>query len=117
MSTGAPLQQVVIGKRIKVGRVQLTSDLTSAINPQPHVRDFLRPNQPLYLVDTSTSASILGYNMLSNQEKIDMLDINNDPVQVLPVDGNDIKVYGKLYRTVGIDDKLHRHLFLVTALP
>ena len=45
--------------------------------------------------------------MLSNQEKIDMLDINNDPVQVLAVDGNDIKVYGKLYRTVGIDDKLH----------
>ena len=46
-----------------------------------------------------------------------MLDIDNDPVQVLAVDGNDIKVYGKLYRTVGIDDKLHRHLFLVMALP
>ena len=107
MSTGAPLQQVVIGKRIKVGQVQLTSNPTSAINPQPHVRDFLRPNQPLYLVDTGASASILGYNMLSNQEKNDMLDIADNPVQVLAVDGNDIKVYGKLYRTVGIDDKLH----------
>ena len=46
-----------------------------------------------------------------------MLDIDDDPVQVLAVDGNDIKVFGKLYRTIGIDDKLHRHLFLVTALP
>ena len=45
--------------------------------------------------------------MLSNQEKTDMLDIDNDPVQVLAVDGNDIKVFGKLYRTIGIDNKLH----------
>ena len=39
-----------------------------------------------------------------------------DPVQVLAMNGDDIKVYGKVYRTISIDNKLHRHQFLVTDL-
>ena len=64
----------------------------SAINPQPHVHDPLRPDQPLYLVDTGASASILGINMLSDEEKRSMQDPAVDPVQVLAVNGDDIKV-------------------------
>ena len=59
---------------------------------------------------------ILGINMLSNEEKRSMQDPAIDPVQVLAVNGDDIKVYGRMHRTVNIDDKLQRHVFLVTVL-
>ena len=54
------------GKRQQVGRIRLTSDPTLIINPQPHVHDLLRPNQPMYLIDTGASASIIGIDMLTN---------------------------------------------------
>lgn len=37
-------------------------------------------------------------------------------MQVLAVNGDDIKVFGRIRRTMQIEDKLHRHMFLVTAL-
>ena len=91
-----PVKQDTVGKHEKVGRIRLTSDPTSAINPQPHVHDLLRPDQPLYLVDIGASASILGINMLSDVEKRSMQDPAVDPVQVLAVNGDDIKVYSKV---------------------
>ena len=112
-----PVQQDSVGKRKKVGQIRLTSDPTSAINPQPHVHDLLRPDQPLYLVNTGASASILGINMLSDKEKRSMQDPADNPVQVLTMNGDDSKVYGRIHRTVHIDNKLHSHVFLVTALP
>ena len=54
--------------------------------------------------------------MLSNKEKRSMQDPAVDPVQVLAVNGDDIKVYGKVHHTVSIDNKLHRHQFLFTDL-
>ena len=54
--------------------------------------------------------------MLSDKEKRSMQDPAVDPVQVLAVNGDEIKVYGKVYRTISIDNKLHRHQFLVTDL-
>ena len=86
------VKQDSVRKHKKVGRICLISDPTSAINPQPHVHDPLRPDQPLYLVDTGASASILGINMLSDEEKRSMQDPAVDPVQVLAVNGDDIKV-------------------------
>ena len=111
-----PVQQDAVGKRKKVGQIRLTSDPTSAINPQPHAHDLLWPDQPLYLVDTGASASILGITMLSDKEKRSMQDPAVDPMQVLAVNSDDIKVYGKVHRTVSIDNKLHWHQFLVTDL-
>ena len=111
------IKQDFVGKREKVGRIRLTSNPTSAINPQPHVHDLLWPDQPLYLVNTGASASILGINMLSDAEKRSMQDPAVDPVQVLALNGDNIKVFSKIYHTVSIDNKLHRHQFLITALP
>ena len=112
-----PIKQNTLGKREKVGRIRLTFDPTSAINPQPHVHDLLWLDQPLYLVDTGASASILSIDMLSDEEKRSMQDPAINPVQVLAVNGDDIKVYCRIHQTVHINDKLHRHVFLVTALP
>ena len=83
----------------------------------PHVHDLLRPDQPLYLIDTGASALILGIDMFSDKEKRSMQDPADDSVQVLAMNRDDIKVYGRIQQTVHIDDKLHRHVFLVTALP
>ena len=90
-------KQDSVRKRKKVRQIRLTSDPTSAINPQPHVHDLLRPDQPLYLIDTGASASILGITMLSDKEKRSMQDPAVDPVQVLAVNGDDIKVYGRIH--------------------
>ena len=95
-----------------MGPIKLTSNPTSAINPQPHIHDPLRPDQPLYLIDTGASALILGIDMLSDEEKRSMQDPAVNPVQVLTVNGDDIKVYGRIHPTVHINDKLHRHVFL-----
>ena len=92
-----PVEQDAIRKCEKVGRIWRTSDPTSAINPQPHIHYLLRPDQPLYLVNTGASASILGINMLSNKEKRSMQDPAIDPVQVLAVNRDDIKVYGRIH--------------------
>ena len=54
--------------------------------------------------------------MLSDKEKRSMQDPAVDPMQVLAVNSDDIKVYGKVHRTVSIDNKLHWHQFLVTDL-
>ena len=96
MSLVPSVQQDSIRKRQRVGWIKLTSDPTSAINPQPHVHNLLRPDQPLYLIDTGASASILGIDMLSDEEKRHMQDPADNPVQVLAVNGDDIKVYGRI---------------------
>ena len=86
------VEQDSVRKRKKVRWIWLTSDPTSAINPQPHVHNLLRPDQPLYLNETGASASILSINLLSDMEKCSMQDPAVDPVQVLAVNGNDNKV-------------------------
>ena len=87
------VKQDSVRKCKKVRQIRLTSDPTSAINHQPHVHNLLQPDQPLYLVDTGASASILSINMLSDEEKRSMQDPAVDPVQVLAKNGDDIKVY------------------------
>ena len=46
-----------------------------------------------------------------------MPDPANVPVQILAVNGDDIKVYRRVTCAIQLNNKLHRHVFLVMALP
>ena len=112
-----PVVQQDSGKCQQVGWIQLKSVPTSLINPQPHVRNLLRLAQPMYLVDTGASASIIACDMLTDTEKCSMQDPADMPMQVIAVNSNNIKVYGKVTHTVQLSNKLHCHAFIITALP
>ena len=74
------------------------------------------PDQPMYLVNTGASASIICNNMLTDEERRSMQDPTDNPVQVVALNGDNIKVYGCVQQRIQIDDKLHHHTFLITAL-
>ena len=55
--------------KCQLGRwIQLRADLTALTNLQPHVCNLLRPEEPMFLVDTGASASCISIDMLDNRK-------------------------------------------------
>ena len=97
--------------------IKLRADPAALANPQPHVRNLLRPDQPLFLVDTGASTSCISIDMLDDHERRSIDSQSYMPYHMRAVNGDNIQVFGKVTLNVQFDNQLHRCRFLVTALP
>ena len=79
-------------KRQPVGRIQLSTNLTTLTNPQQHVRDLLLNN-------TGNLVSCISINMLDDREQRSIDSPLDMPHHILAVNGDDIQVFGKVSQT------------------